>query len=123
MRSVKSMTEDILSHMTGWGPSSGSPAGAQAPVMQDVRPAGAPSEEAVEQDVRPEIRGIEPIDVVEDWGLGFCLGRAVECIAEAARGDADAVRRAVGYLERELARGMRDRGQGRRAGDAEERRA
>lgn len=26
---------------------------------------------------------IEPIDAIEDWGLGFCLGNAVKYIARA----------------------------------------
>lgn len=48
----------------------------------------------------------EPIDVIEDWGLGFCLGNAVKYISRAGRkGDAcEDLRKARWYLDREIAR-------------------
>ena len=62
--------------------------------------------------VRPahysEGRRYEPIDVIEDWGLGFHLGNAVKYIARCGRKEgedpAECLRKAVWYLEREIAR-------------------
>jgi hypothetical protein len=49
--------------------------------------------------------GIECIDVIEAWGLGFCLGNALKYIARAGhKGDAITdLRKARWYLERRLA--------------------
>ena len=54
----------------------------------------------------------EPIDVIEAWQLGFCLGNTVKYIARAGRkGDAlEDLRKARWYLDREITR--------REAGDA-----
>lgn len=51
-------------------------------------------------------RRYEPIDVIEDWGLGFNLGNAVKYISRAGRkGDgAKDLRKAVWYLQREVRR-------------------
>lgn len=50
----------------------------------------------------------ETIKVIEAWGLGFCLGNAVKYISRAGKKDPDKVvedlRKAVWYLEREIAR-------------------
>lgn len=53
-----------------------------------------------------EGRKFEPIDVIEDWGLGFCLGNAVKYISRAGRkGDAvEDLKKARFYIEREIAR-------------------
>lgn len=51
----------------------------------------------------------EPINVIEDWQLGFCLGNAVKYIARAGhKGDTIAdvltdLRKAAWYLDREIA--------------------
>ena len=50
--------------------------------------------------------GIEVIDVIEAWGLGFSLGNAVKYIARAGlKGDAvEDLEKARWYIEREIAR-------------------
>lgn len=51
-------------------------------------------------------RRFEPIDVIEDWQLGFNLGNAVKYISRAGRkGPArEDLEKARWYVERELAR-------------------
>lgn len=50
----------------------------------------------------------EPIDIIEDWRLGFCLGNAVKYIARAGHKDAaktiEDLRKAAWYLNREIER-------------------
>ena len=50
---------------------------------------------------------IEPIDVIEAWGLGFCLGNVVKYIARAGhKGDRlEDLKKARWYWEREIKRG------------------
>ena len=51
--------------------------------------------------------GIEAIDVIEAWGLGFNLGNVVKYIARAGRKTADSLqdlRKAAWYLDREIKR-------------------
>ena len=50
--------------------------------------------------------GHEAIDVIEAWGLGFCLGNAVKYIARAGmKGDAvEDLQKARWYLDREIRR-------------------
>lgn len=51
--------------------------------------------------------GIEAIDVIEAFGLGFCLGNVVKYVLRAGRKSADALedlRKAQWYLEREIER-------------------
>lgn len=50
--------------------------------------------------------GHEAIDVIEAWGLGFCLGNAVKYIARAGlKGDAvEDLEKAKWYIEHEIAR-------------------
>lgn len=52
--------------------------------------------------------GIEVIDAIEAWSLGFCLGNAVKYIARAGRKDPartiEDLRKSVWYLQREIAR-------------------
>lgn len=53
-----------------------------------------------------EGRKYEPIDVIEDWELGFCLGNTVKYISRAGR-KVDAVedlKKAAWYLNREIER-------------------
>lgn len=62
-----------------------------------------------------EGRRFEPIDVIEDWGLGFSLGNAVKYISRAGRkGDAlEDLRKARWYLDREIGRLERQNGDGK----------
>jgi hypothetical protein len=48
----------------------------------------------------------EPIEVIESWELGFCLGNAVKYIARAGRkGDrVEDLKKAAWYLQREIER-------------------
>ena len=51
-------------------------------------------------------RKFEPIDVIEDWQLGFCPGNAVKYISRAGRKTKDPredLKKAVWYLNREIA--------------------
>jgi len=54
---------------------------------------------------------IEPIDAIEAWGLGFCLGNVVKYIARAGhKGDRlEDLKKARWYLEREIKRGEKCR--------------
>lgn len=49
---------------------------------------------------------IEPIDVIEDWGLSFCLGNVVKYIARAGKKDpgklVEDLKKAAWYLAREI---------------------
>lgn len=49
---------------------------------------------------------IEPIEVIEDWGLGFCLGNAIKYIARAdyKGSKKQDLEKAKWYLEREIAK-------------------
>lgn len=53
---------------------------------------------------------IEPIDAIEAWGLGFCLGNVVKYVARAGhKGDRlEDLKKASWYLEREIKRGEND---------------
>ena len=51
--------------------------------------------------------GVEAIDAIEAWGLGFNLGNVVKYIARAGRKTADSLqdlRKAAWYLDREIKR-------------------
>ena len=65
--------------------------------MTDKKP-----EEMVDHPPHYNIGGIEVIDAIEAWGLGFCAGNAVKYIARAdhkGKRDED-LRKAIWYLER-----------------------
>lgn len=49
-------------------------------------------------------RKFEPIDVIEDWGLGFCLGNTIKYISRAGRKDdvLQDLKKALWYLQREI---------------------
>lgn len=49
--------------------------------------------------------GLQPIEAIEKWGLGFCLGNAVKYIARAGlKGDrVEDLKKARWYLDREIA--------------------
>ncbi len=51
-------------------------------------------------------RKYEPIDVIEDWQLGFCLGNCVKYISRAGRKDntLEDLEKAKWYLDREISR-------------------
>lgn len=49
----------------------------------------------------------EPIEVIEGWGLGFCVGNAIKYLARAGRKSPDAredLAKAVWYISREIER-------------------
>ena len=51
--------------------------------------------------------GVEAIDAIEAWGLGFCLGNVVKYVARAGHKTADGLRdlkKAEWYLSREIER-------------------
>lgn len=55
----------------------------------------------------------EPIDVIEGWGLGFCLGNALKYLARAGRKTEDPIedlRKMIWYAEREITRRGGDNG-------------
>lgn len=51
---------------------------------------------------------IQPIDAIEAWNLGFCLGNAVKYISRAGKKSQSShiedLRKAVWYIEREIKR-------------------
>ena len=49
-------------------------------------------------------RDHEPIDVIEDWQLGYCLGKVIKYVSRAGRkGDAlEDLRKAEFYLQRQI---------------------
>lgn len=51
-----------------------------------------------------EGRTHEPIDVIEDWELGYCLGQVIKYVSRAGRkGDAlEDLRKAEFYLQRQI---------------------
>lgn len=55
-------------------------------------------------------RKFEPIDVIEDWELGFCLGNAIKYISRAGRKDdcLNDLLKAKWYLEREIRKYQND---------------
>ena len=59
-----------------------------------------------------EGRKYEPIDVIEDWELGFCLGNAIKYISRAGRKNPDAyiedLKKAIWYIEREIRKVEKD---------------
>ena len=62
--------------------------------------------EAVNHPAHYKANGLEAIDVIEAFGLGFCLGNTVKYILRAGR-KADRVedlKKARWYLDREIAR-------------------
>lgn len=54
------------------------------------------------------VGGIEVIDAIEAWGLGFCLGNTVKYVARAGRKDPsktiEDLEKARWYLDREIER-------------------
>lgn len=60
--------------------------------------------DAVNHPVHYNIGGIEVIDVIEAWRLGFCLGNVVKYVARADHkgSDVEDLRKAAWYLAREI---------------------
>lgn len=54
------------------------------------------------------LNGIEVIDAIEAWGLGFCLGNTVKYVARAGKKNpattVEDLKKARWYLDREIAR-------------------
>lgn len=84
------------------------PAPEPAPAPLAWRESPDPDDPVDHPDHYSEGRAHEPIDVIEDWGLGFHLGNAVKYIARCGRkpgeDPSECLRKAVWYLEREIAR-------------------
>jgi hypothetical protein len=61
--------------------------------------------EAVDHPAHYQGNGMEAINVIEAFGLGFCLGNAIKYILRAGRkGDAvEDLKKARWYLDREIA--------------------
>lgn len=81
--------------------------------MQDIL--GQPYEAAVQPVNHPayyQAGGIEAIDVIEAWGLGFCLGNTVKYIARAGKKGARLtdLKKAAWYLNREIEKEERENG-------------
>lgn len=63
--------------------------------------------EAVDHPAYYKAGGVEAIDVIEAWGIGFCLGNTVKYIARCGRKSENAVedlKKAAWYLNREIER-------------------
>lgn len=63
--------------------------------------------EAVDHPAYYKAGGVEAIDVIEAWGLDFCLGNTVKYIARCGRKSENAVgdlKKAAWYLNREIER-------------------
>jgi hypothetical protein len=52
------------------------------------------------------VSGLQPIDAIEKWELGFCLGNAVKYIARAGKKNdlLEDLKKARWYLDREIAK-------------------
>ena len=78
-----------------------------APTYPQEQLAGIERREVVDHPDYYKTGGIEAIDVIEAWGLGFNLGNVVKYIARAGRKTADSLqdlRKAAWYLDREIKR-------------------
>lgn len=73
-------------------------------IMQDIF--GQPYEtvQPVNHPAYYQTGGIEAIDVIEAWGLGFCLGNTVKYIARAGKkgNRLTDLKKAAWYLSREI---------------------
>lgn len=74
--------------------------------MRQPMPEVAPANEAVNHPAHYTFGTIEPIDVIEDWGLGFEDGNAVKYIARARHKgrQLEDLKKARWYLDRLIAR-------------------
>ncbi len=82
----------------------------EAAVVRRSPPAGCPAKSLEAVDHPPHYRsasGHEAIDVIEAWGLGFCLGNVVKYIFRAgikAPSPLEDLKKASWYLTREISR-------------------
>jgi len=69
---------------------------------------GLQSSDTVNHPAHYTAGGVETIDAIEAWGLGFCLGNAVKYISRAGKKDpakmVEDLKKARWYLDRELTR-------------------
>lgn len=82
-----------------------------APTYAQEQLADIERREAVNHPLYYKTGGIEAIDAIEAWGLGFHLGNVVKYIARAGRKTADGLqdlRKAAWYLDREIKRRKRE---------------
>lgn len=78
-----------------------------APTYPQEQLADIERREAVDHPAYYKTGGIEAIDAIEAWGLGFNLGNVVKYIARAGHKTADGLRdlkKAAWYLSREVER-------------------
>ena len=76
-----------------------------APTYAQEQLADIERREAVDHPEYYKRGGVEAIDAIEAWGLGFCLGNVVKYIARAGRKTKDGLqdlRKAEWYLSREI---------------------
>ena len=76
-----------------------------APTYPQEQLADIERREAVNSQAYYKIGGIEAIDVIEAWGLGFSLGNAVKYIARCGRKSdkvLEDLKKAAWYLNREI---------------------
>lgn len=106
----QSREDDIVAGGVGWS------ADAKAELERAGQQARQQDKSGHQADVvnRPshycEGRTIEPIEVVDDWSLGFNLGNVVKYIARAGRKDDRLLdlQKAQYYLSREITKAVRD---------------
>lgn len=82
---------------------------AESPVSESpVSEVTTPAPDPVNHPSHYKQGGLETIDAIESWGLGFCLGNAVKYISRAGKKDAskttEDLLKARWYIDRELAR-------------------
>ncbi len=80
--------------------------------MQDILGQPYETTQPVNHPAYYQAGGIEAIDVIEAWGLGFCLGNTVKYIARAGKkgNRLTDLRKAVWYLNREIEKEERENG-------------
>lgn len=82
--------------------------GAFAPSLAPPPAAVAATSDNINHPSHYKHAGIETIDVIEAWSLGFCLGNVVKYISRAGskpgNTELDDLKKARWYLDREIAR-------------------
>jgi uncharacterized protein DUF3310 len=75
-------------------------------VVIRLKPAAPRSVDSIDHPPHYKSGGLEAIDVIEAFGLGFCLGNAIKYVLRAGRkGDAgEDLKKARWYINREIAR-------------------
>lgn len=69
------------------------------------KPVSEPTKEMVDHPQHYQGNGIEVIDVIESFGLGFCLGNAIKYILRCGKKDdpLQELKKARWYINREIA--------------------